>query len=347
MRPFGSATELENRRRLAVTRVLEGYSQAEVARFLGVNVRTVRRWVADHRRDGDAGLAATPHRGPTPKLSSEQERTVLGWFRKSPTEFGFPTELWTAPRVARLIERTFGIKFHPRYLNAWLADRDITPQKPKKQSRERDQDAIDRWIEEDWPRIQETARAEDAHLVLIDETGVLMAPLVRRSLAPRGETPVLKHKGARREKVSIIAALSLSPRQHRPGLYFRTHPKDFVNNVKAAGFVRQLLRHLRGEVILIWDQGNMHRGEPIRQLLRDYPRLSIEELPPYAPDLNPVEQLWNHIKYGVLCNFAPRDAGHADEVAREHLDAARGDHERLRSFFKASELPVPQRAIST
>ena len=174
-----------------------------------------------------------------------------------------------------------------------------------------------------------------------------MSPLVRRSLAPRGETPILKHKGARREKVSIIAVLSLSPRRRRPGLYFQTHPKDFVNNIKAAAFVRQLLRHLRGQVILVWDRGNMHRGDPIRQLLRDYPRLSIEELPPYAPELNPVEQVWNHIKYGVLPNFAPRDAGHAEEVAKEHLTAARGNRDRLRSFFKAAELPFSERVIST
>jgi transposase len=91
--------------------------------------------------------------------------------------------------------------------------------------------------------------------------------------------------------------LSLPPRRHRPGLDFRTHPKDFV---KAAAFVRQLLRHLRGEVFLIRDRGIMHRGEPIRQLLRDFPRPIIEESPPYAPDLDPVERLWNHIMYGVL-----------------------------------------------
>jgi transposase len=347
MRPFGSATELENRRRLAVTRVREGYSQADVARFLGVHPRTVRRWVAEYRDRGDAGLAAHPHPGPTPKLSPEQERTVLGWFRESPTEFGFPTELWTAPRVAQLIERTFGVKFHPRHLNAWLAARGITPRKPKRQPRERDQGKIDRWIEEDWPRIQEAARTEGAHIVLIDETGVPMAPLVRRSLAPRGQTPVLKQKGSRREEVSVIAALSLSPRRHRPGLYFQTHPKEFINNVKAAAFVRQLLRHLRGKVTLSWDRGTMHRGDPIRALLRDYPRLTIEELPPYAPELNPVEQVWNHIKYGVLCNFAPRDAAHADEVATEHLTAARHDHGRLRSFFNASDLPPLERVIST
>ncbi|MBV8318836.1 MAG: IS630 family transposase [Planctomycetaceae bacterium] len=347
MRPFGSASELENRRRLAVTRVLEGDSQAEVARVLGVHPRTVRQGVADYRRQGDAALAAKPQPGRTPKLSPEQEQIVLSWSRKHPSEFGFPTVLWTAPRVAQLIERTFGVKFHPRYLNAWLMARKITPQKPKRPARERDQDAIDRGIDEDWPRIQGMAREQDAHIVSIDETGVPMAPLVRRSLAPRGETPILKQKGARREKVSSIAALALSPRQHRPGLDFQIHPKAFVNNIKAAAFVRQLLRHLRGKVVLIWDRGTMHRGDPIRGLLRDYARLTIEEFPAYAPELNPVEQVWNHIKDGVLCSFAPRDAAHADEVATEHLAAARGDRGRLRSFFNASELPSPDRVIST
>ena len=77
---------------------------------------------------------------------------------RAPTEFGFPTELRTAPRVAQVIERTYGITFHPRYLYAWLADRDITPHKPKRQSRERVQDEIERRIEEDWDQIQETAR---------------------------------------------------------------------------------------------------------------------------------------------------------------------------------------------
>ncbi len=135
MRPLGSATELENRRRLAVTRVREGSSQADVARFLGVHVRTVRRWVADDRRQGDAGLAAKPHPGPTPKLSPEQEPIVLSWFRQSPTEFGLATALGTAPRLAQLIEPTFGVKFHPLYFFARKTACDITPQKPKRQSR--------------------------------------------------------------------------------------------------------------------------------------------------------------------------------------------------------------------
>ncbi len=73
--------------------------------------------------------------------------------------------------------------------------------------------------------------------------------------------------------------------------------------------------------------------------------MSIEELPSYAPELNPVEQLWNHIKYGVLANFAPQDVGHADEVVREHLAAARCDRKRLQGFFKASGLRWPERNL--
>jgi transposase len=159
MRTKGSAQELENRRRLAVARVHDGYTQAEVARFLGVHPRTVGRWVAAHRAGGDAGLAPKPHPGPTPRLTPEQERAVLGWFDKDPTEFGFPTSLWTAPRLAQLIARTFGVHYHPRYLNAWLAARRITPQKPERRARERDPERIARWLKHDWPRIKKKRAA--------------------------------------------------------------------------------------------------------------------------------------------------------------------------------------------
>ena len=149
-----SAQELENRRRLAVARVNEGYSQAEVARFLGVNVRSVRTWVADYRDKGEAGLAASTAPGQAPKLTPQQGQLVLGWLAKDATEFGFATELWTAPRVAQLIGKTFGVKYHPRYLNEWLTARGITPQKPRRVPRERDQVEIDRWVAEELPRIK-------------------------------------------------------------------------------------------------------------------------------------------------------------------------------------------------
>jgi transposase len=154
MRTKGSAQELENRRRLAVQRIHEGWPVVKVSQFLGVHLRTVRAWLAKHRADPENGLKAKPSPGRTPKLTAAQEAIVLSWFTQNATAFGFATELWTAARVAILIERFFAVPFHARYLSAWLAQRRITPQKPQKQPRERDQAKIDQWLAQEWPRIK-------------------------------------------------------------------------------------------------------------------------------------------------------------------------------------------------
>lgn len=166
-----------------------------------------------------------------------------------------------------------------------------------------------------------------------------MSPLVRRTLAPRGTTPILKPTAKHREKVSIMAALTISPRRQRLGLYWRTYPRNSVNSQRSADFLRDLLRHIRGAVIVVWDGGSMHKGDPIRDLLRRFSRLSLERLPPYAPELNPVEYLWNHLKYGQLANFVPDDVFQLDAVLKRHLKRARNSSERLRSFLEACALP--------
>ena len=158
MRPQGSAPELERRRKRAVQAVKEGSSVAEVARVLGVSDRSVRRWVAAARDDGHEALDAVPHPGPKPRLNKTQQRQVLSWFRRSPSEFGFATELWTAPRVAHLIREKFGVEFHPRYINEWLTKRGITPQKPERQARERNPRKISAWRSRTWPSLQKKPR---------------------------------------------------------------------------------------------------------------------------------------------------------------------------------------------
>jgi transposase len=160
MRTTGSPAELEHRRRLAVERVLDGYSTVEVADFLGVDPSSVRRWIAAFRRKGVAGLAARPVTGRPPKLTATQEKIVRRWLADNPTEHGFATELWTAPRLAQLIAQEWGIHFHPDYLTTWLRQRGFTPQKPRRKARERDEDAIARWLAQDWPRIKKTRVAE-------------------------------------------------------------------------------------------------------------------------------------------------------------------------------------------
>jgi len=186
---------------------------------------------------------------------------------------------------------------------------------------------------------KKSARRQRAHLVLIDESGFLMSPLVRRTLAPRGRTPILKTTAARREKVSVTAALTISPRRQRLGLYWRTYPRSFVNSQRAADFLRYLLRRLPGKVIVVWDGGPMHKGEPIRQVLRDHRRLSLERLPPYAPNLNPVEYLWGYLKYGKLPNFISDDVFQLDATLNDHLGRTRKSPQRLSGYFKAAKLP--------
>jgi transposase len=159
MRTRGSAQELERLRRLAVERVREGKKPAQVAEFLGVHPSSVRKWWKAFQKYGAAGLAAKPHPGRPPKLTPTRERQVLAWLHKNPKSFGFATELWTAPRIAQLIQRKWDVHFHPRYLNAWLTQRDITPQKPRRRPRERDQKVIQHWLRYQWPRIQNAPAA--------------------------------------------------------------------------------------------------------------------------------------------------------------------------------------------
>jgi transposase len=154
MRNTGSPAELEHRRRLAVERVLEGYSCDEVADFLNVDVSSVRRWVRMFRRDGWSGLVAEPACGRPSKLTRTQEKIVLRWLMDPATEFGFATELWTAGRIAELIRQEFDVLFNKRYLPDWLKVRGLSCQKPVRVPRERNQDAIDAWVQTDWARIK-------------------------------------------------------------------------------------------------------------------------------------------------------------------------------------------------
>jgi transposase len=154
MRTKGSASELENRRWLAVQRVWEGYSTQAVAEFLGVAPRSVRRWIRAFREQGVQGLQACAVPGRPPKLTSTQEKIVLRWLRDNPPEHGFATELWTTARLAQLIEQELGVAFNPRYLAAWLRARGLTPQKPQRVPQERDPDAIAAWLATQWPRIK-------------------------------------------------------------------------------------------------------------------------------------------------------------------------------------------------
>lgn len=153
-----STSRTSERRRLAVQMVLNGTPQVEVAQLMGVSARSVRKWMRRYRRRGEEGLMTQPVTGRPPKLARRQEQSVLGWLQHPATRYGFATDLWTARRVAQLIEKKFAVHFNHRYINQWLTQRNITPQKPERVPRERDQAKIDDWRRRDWPRIQKKRR---------------------------------------------------------------------------------------------------------------------------------------------------------------------------------------------
>jgi len=164
---------------------------------------------------------------------------------------------------------------------------------------------------------------------------------VKRSWAKVGQTPVLDVDGGHRDKVSVIVGVSVSPAARRLGLYFATEPDGFFTAEKVVEFLRDLLRHLRGRVVVLWDGGGNHKGPLIRALLRRNPRLRLERLPAYAPDLNPVEAVWSWLKWGRLCNFVPDDLGVLDGWISDYLVELKHSPEVLRALWDRSDLPFP------
>jgi hypothetical protein len=182
---------------------------------------------------------------------------------------------------------------------------------------------------------------------LIDESGLMMGPLLRRTWAPQGQTPTVTQQGAHRQKVSVAAALWLSPRRDRLGLYYHTLAGGYFDNWYVTAFIEAMLKDLGGRFVVIWDGGTMHKGEPIEALASHFAdRLVLERLPPFAPMLNPVEWLWSWLKWERLSNFAPHDVHELDRRVGAELASKRDDQGFLRNLFHASELPLPRALLS-
>ena len=164
----------------------------------------------------------------------------------------------------------------------------------------------------------------------------MLQPLVRRTWAPEGQTPVM-YSWDRHDRLSVIAALSISARRRRIGLYFAVHEKN-VKADQAEAFLRQLQRSLGKKLIVVMDRWAVHRK--VARMLAGDRRFWIEWLPPYAPDLNPVEHVWNHTKYGDLANYIPDDLLDLELELECSIDQTRERPELLRSFFHGAKLKI-------
>jgi transposase len=158
MRPQGTAQQLERRRRQAIRLLKAGKNLSAVARALSASVSSVFRWYQTYRTEGRRGLRPRPTPGRAPKLSDSQKRKLVKVLLKGPLAAGYRTELWTLQRVAEVIDRQFGIRYHPCHVWKLLMGLGWSCQKPERRALQRDDRAIERWKREEWPRLKKTPR---------------------------------------------------------------------------------------------------------------------------------------------------------------------------------------------
>ncbi len=300
MRPKGSAEALEMRRMMAARVLQQGKGIREVSRLVGVSPGTVSRWNQKLQEQGPEALKAEPHPGKLPKLTAAQKERLAEILRQGARAAGFPTELWMLKRVAQVIEREFGVQHHPGWVGYILREMGWSPQKPERRAQERDEQAIQTWCTEEWEQVKKS-QENGWPIVFIDESGYVLQPLVRRAWAPEGETPI-QYSWARHGRWSVIAGMVSSPVRRHPRLFFQIPSKNICAE-QVVSFLTELHRQVRWKVLMVLDRYSAHR-KAIRLLQEPHPDwLEAVWLPAYAPDLNPVEMVWNHTRYGDLANY--------------------------------------------
>jgi transposase len=164
----------------------------------------------------------------------------------------------------------------------------------------------------------------------------MLQPVVRRTWAPRGQTPI-QYSWDRRDRLSVISAITVSSQLRRLGLYFDIYDHNIVTE-DFETFVETILRRLRRPIILVMDRWQVHRAGAHRFLHRFPKHVQIEWLPAYAPDLNPVEQVWNRTKYTDLANYIPDDILSLGQEVAHSIRHTRSQQTLLHSFFRHCEL---------
>jgi transposase len=316
---------LERRRRRAVELVEGGESPCVVARILGVHENSVHRWLRLARLEG--GLDAKLHPGRKPGLDEAQLAELERLLLQGAKQHGWANNLWTADRVKLLIQRHFQIDYHPEHVRKILKRRlNWSSQKPQLRAREQDEKEVARWKDDEFSRIVREAHYRLAHLIFLDESGFMLSPTVRRTLAPRGQTPILP---------AFKSCVTMSPQLGEPDLFFELLPEGLnVTAEDIVAFLNQLKEELPGPWTVIWDRHNIHsRSCLVKAWLAEHPDVVLEDLPPYAPELNPDEMVWGWLKYAQLANLTPCHVHELRDHLLHELQWAAFDSELLDGFL--------------
>src|SRR5947208_14211147 len=268
---------LEARRFQAARLFAKGESQGVVARALGVTPVTAHHWYHAWHANGRAGLKAAGRAGRKPKLEPKQLATIEQALRAGPRVYGFSTDLWTLPRVAAVIERLTRVCHHPGACVAHPAWLELVPAAAGT-ARPGARRGGDRAVEDATvDAAKKNARRQRAWIVFEDESGVSQQPVVRRTWAPRGETPILIHTGGHWKRLSIAGALAFRWDGRRTRFFFHTRAGSYTDAALIC-FLRDLKRHFpRQRLLLIWDGLSGHTSRVMTAYLaRQHPWLTVE-----------------------------------------------------------------------
>lgn len=285
---------LEEIRIRAVRRVEAGESPEVVVKALGFHRSCIYEWIAKYREGGTEALRARPLDGRPTKLNGKQLRwiykTVVG---KNPLQLKFPFALWTRSMVKELVQREFGVNLSVVSVGRLLKKLGFTPQKPLHRAKQQDSRLVIDWMAKELPKIKAKAKRAGAALYFADESTIRSDYHAGTTWGLKGKTPVVSKSGSR-FKVNMISAIS--PRGEMRFMAF----EGSMNSERFIKFLRRLIHNADKPVFLVLDNHSVHRSTKVRQFVEGTDgKLTLFFLPPYSPELNPDELVWNNLKRTV------------------------------------------------
>jgi transposase len=320
-------------RRWAVRRVKAGESASSVMKSYGLCRTTIYRWLRTVKRGGEKALRARQHPGPQTKLTPAQKLKVRHWINgKDPRQYGFDFGLWTRQIVSALIADRFGVKLGVTAVGRLLAELDITPQKPLRRAYERDPVAIEHWQRREFPKLRARAKRRGAKIFFLDEAGVRSDQVLGRTWGLRGQTPEVATSG-KRQSVSAISAVNAL------GEFWFEIYTERLNAAKFIALLKHFMRGRKYPVFLVLDRHPAHVAKVVAQYVQSLKgRLELHFLPGYAPELNPDEFVWNHLKRQGVSKKPLRKNESLRERVQADLAHVKSRPALVRSFFRASSV---------
>ena len=328
---------LEHLRLLAVKRVVEGGERPSlVMDSLGLCRTSIYPWLRDFADKGWEALAESISSGPGCKLNEKQRQAVRRWIiGKDPRQHGFDFGLWTRKIVQTMLREKMGVDYCLTSVGKLLASLDITPQKPLRRSYERNPLEIERWRRETYPALRKKAKKLGAVIFFLDEAGFQSDPPLGRTYGLKGHTPVVTSSG-QRQSLNVISAVTASG-----GFWAATYTGK-LNAESFLEFLKDFMKGQRQRVMLVVDGHPAHKANLVKSYIQGLEgKLELHFLPPYAPDLNPDEFVWNYMKNnGVSKKPLKKNESLRERVEADLIDL-HANKALVASFFWPKVYPMP------